>query len=196
LALALGEERSVDEEFTLSCQEPSMHSFEFVNTIEPLDPADTDPDLSNNEATIQIDVECVVPVAINISPRSFPNSLNLRGVIPVAVLSTAEGEYGLPVAFDATTIDPSSVLFGPEDDVWQEVGGASRIHTHDHIEDAFELDETTKDGDDDRLLHFKAAETGIQVDDVEACVKGSWEDEGGFTHKFFGCDSVVVRPMK
>jgi uncharacterized repeat protein (TIGR01451 family) len=196
LALALDEERTVDEEFTLSCQEPSMHSFEFVNTIEPLDPADTDPDLSNNEATIQIDVECVVPVAINIKPGSFPNSTNLRGVIPVAVLSTDEGEYGLPVAFDATTIDPSSVLFGPEDDVWQEVGGASRIHKQGHIEDAFELDETTKDGDDDRLLHFKADETGIQVGDVEACVKGSWEDEGGFTHKFFGCDSIVVQPME
>jgi len=173
-----------------------MHSFEFVNTIEPLDPLDTDPDLSNNEAMIQIDVECVVPVAINISPHSFPNALNLQGGIPVAVLTTAEGEYGLPVAFDATTIDPSSVLFGPKDDVWQEVGGASRIHRNDHIKDSYELDEKTKDRDDDRLLHFRAEETGIQVGDVEACVKGSWEDEGGFTHKFFGCDSIVVHPME
>ena len=70
-ALALGEERPVDEVFTLSCQEPSMHSFEFVNTIEPLDPADTDPDLSNNEATIQIDVECVVQFPFGLVPVYF-----------------------------------------------------------------------------------------------------------------------------
>jgi hypothetical protein len=57
----------------------------------------------------------VVPVALYIKPSSYPNSINLRsrGNVPLAVLTTLAGEYGLPIDFDATTIDPLSVRFGP-----------------------------------------------------------------------------------
>jgi hypothetical protein len=195
-ALELAEERLVEEVFTVSCQEPSMHTFEFVNVIEPFDPADTDPDPSNNEAVVTLDIECVVPVAINIKPGSDPNATNLRGVSTVAVLSTVAGEYGLPLDFDATTIDPLSVRFGPLEVVFLELGGASELHSRGHVEDAFELDETTKDGDDDMVLHFKTAESEVQIGDVEACVKGEWEDEGGLVHKFFGCGSIVTKPLE
>ncbi len=196
LALGLNEVRVVTETFTINCGGFSQHTFTFTNEIQPLDPQDTDPDQSNNFATAELTVECVVPVAINIKPGSFPNSINprSRGVIPVAVLTTMAGEYGLPLDFDATLIDPLSVRFGPRDAVWNETGGAFEAHDRGHIEDSIELDEVTMDGDDDMVLHFRTQETGIQAGDTEACVKGDWVDEGGTVHSFFGCDSVRTVP--
>ncbi|MBM4024368.1 MAG: leucine-rich repeat domain-containing protein [Planctomycetes bacterium] len=48
--------------------------------------------------------ECAKQVTIDIKPDSYPNSINLgsKGLIPVAILSDTN--------FDATAIDPSSVL--------------------------------------------------------------------------------------
>jgi len=193
-ALGLNELREVEEVFTVECQAASDHTFTFVNEIEPANPEDTDPDLSNNQATVELDILCVVPVTINIKPGSDPNSINLKGngVISVAVLTTQAGENGLPLAFDATTIDPLSVRFGPADVVFDETGGAFESHGKGHLEDAFELDEVTKDGDTDMVLHFKTKETGIGPTDTEACVKGDWVDEMGVTHKFFGCDAIRI----
>jgi hypothetical protein len=190
-ALELDEERVVDEVFTINCGAASHHVFTFTNEIQPLDPRDTDPDQTNNQAEINLEVECVVPVAINIKAQSDPNSINLRGHIPVTILTTEAGEYGLPLAFDATTIDPASVRFGPPDVIWMETGGASPRHRRGfHIEDSYELDETTRDGDLDMVLHFVADETGLEVTDTEACAKGAWIDGAGNQHKFFGCDAV------
>jgi hypothetical protein len=198
LAVGLDEVREVMETFTINCGAASQHTFTFTNEIQPLHPEDTDPDPSNNFAAVDLEVECVVPVAINIKPGSFPNSINPRnnGVIPVAVLTTMAGEYGTPIDFDATTIDPLSVRFGPRDAVWTETGGAFEAHGRGHIEDSYELDEMTRDGDMDMVLHFRTQETGIQAGDVEACVKGDWMDLGGNVHSFFGCDSVRTVPPK
>ena len=195
-ALGLEEERVVDEVFTVECQEASDHSFTFENTIEPANAEDTDPDPSNNEASATVEILCVVPVAINIRPGGFPNPVNLgsNGVISLAVLSTTAGEYGLPLPFDATTIDPTSVRFGPGDVVFDETGGAFESHGRGHPEDSYELDEVTKDGDIDMVLHFQTQETGIGPSDTEACVKGEWIDGQGGVHKFFGCDSIVIVP--
>lgn len=59
-------------------------------------------------------------VDIDIKPWSCPNAVNLksRGVVPVAILSTS--------TFDATTVNPSTVTFGP---------GAASPTTGGHIED-------------------------------------------------------------
>jgi uncharacterized repeat protein (TIGR01451 family) len=196
LALGIGEMREVWEMVTINCGQASQHIFTFTNEIEPLNPADIDPNLDNNVAVIELEVECVVPVAINIKPGSYPNSINPdgQGLIPVAVLTTLAGEYGTPLDFDATTIDPLSVRFGPRDLVWTETGGAPEAHGHGHIEDSYELDEVTKDGDLDMVLHFRTQETGIVHGDTEACIKGQWVDSMGGVHKFFGCDSVRTVP--
>ena len=194
-ALGLDEQREVEEQFTIECQEASNHSFEFVNTLAPEHAADTDPDLSNNEATITLDVICVVPVTINIKPGGGnPINLGAKGVIPVAVLTTTAGQYGNPLAFDATTIDPKSVRFGPANVVFDETGGASESHGKGHIEDSYEPDEKTRDGDKDMVLHFATQQTGLGPLDTQACVKGDWIDGGGDTHKFFGCDSISIVP--
>lgn len=189
-ALAVGSNRTVDETFTLSCLEPSQHSFVVDNVIRPADPLDTDPDLSNNDASITLDVECVTPVAVNIKPKSDPNSIKLgRATVAVAVLTTVAGEYDLPVAFDATAIDPDSVRFGTYDEIWNDLSGATEVHDRGHIEDSWELDEATRDGDLDLVMHFDSADTGLAVGDAEACIKGTWTDATG-THTFFGCDAV------
>ena len=115
-ALALGEQRSVDEEFEIACTNGGAATFTFANDISPERPDDTDPIPANNHATSSFTVECIVPVAINIHPGSFKNPINLKskGVIPLAVLTTHAGEYGLPLAFDATKIQPLTTRFGPK----------------------------------------------------------------------------------
>lgn len=192
-ALAEGEVRQVDEGFTIRCNGASQHSFGFANTIAVV--GGSDPDLSNNEAQTQIDVLCVVPVLLNIKPGSFPNSINLgsNGVIPVAILTTTAGEGGTPVSFDATKIDPLSVRFGRRADVWAETDGAFEAHGRGHLERSYELDETTRDGDTDLVLHFRTQDTSLLPADTEACVKGTYTDGTG-THAFFGCDSIQVVP--
>ena len=134
----------------------SSHSFSFTNTIAPLRPGDSDPNLANNTANTGFSLICVVPVKINIKPGSNPNSINPNQggqSIAVAILSTAAGEYGLPLAFDATTVDPLSVRFGPAALV-NGGGGGTEIHGRGHLEDSRELDERTRDGDIDLVLHF------------------------------------------
>jgi hypothetical protein len=61
-----------------------------------------------NNCVVNI-VECpAIPVDIDVKPGSCPNPLNLKskGVLPVAVLGTAE--------FDVTTIDPGTILLTRE----------------------------------------------------------------------------------
>ena len=197
LALADGEERELSQFFTVSCLAPGSHTLTIENEIAPLHADDTDPDPSNNHAEASITVDCVVPVAINIKPGDFPNKINLKskGVIPVAVLSTDVSEYGLPVAFDATTIDPLSVRFGTESALFNVglPGGASEDHEMGHPDDSYELDESTQDGDTDMVLHFATQDAGLSSGDAEACVIGTFTGIDGNTYTFFGCDSIEVK---
>ena len=97
-----------------------------------------------------------ISVDIDIKPGSFPNSINPRskGVIPVAILTTA--------TFDATTVDPLSVKFGP--------AGATESHGRGHIEDV------DGDGDQDLVLHFRTQDTGIQCGYTSASLTGNTFD--------------------
>jgi len=194
LGVKLNEQRVVDEVFTVHCNGASAHTFTFTNDISPLRPDDTEPNLTNNHADGKLEVTCVVPVTINIKPGSNPNSVSLKGgsSVSVAVLTTQAGEYGNPLAFDARTIDPLSVRFGPRDLVQPNLGGGSEIHYTGHLEDAFELDEKTRDHDTDMVLHFYALQSGLSTSDTEACVKGDWIGADGNRHKFFGCDAIRV----
>jgi uncharacterized repeat protein (TIGR01451 family) len=192
-AVDVGEVRQVEEDYTISCQAPGPHDFTFDNEIQPNNPNDTDPNQSNNTAQESFTVECIVPVAINIKPGSFKNPINLKskGVIPVAVLTTAAGEYGLPLAFDATTILPLTVRFGPEPVVIAG-GGAREAHGRGHIEDAIERsDEVTKDGDLDMVLHFRTQESELTGTETKACVRGEF---GPMHFIFHGCDLVTFVP--
>jgi streptogramin lyase len=105
-------------------------------------------------------------VSIDIRPGSFPNSINPRskGVIPVAILTTT--------TFDATTVDPLSVKFGPN--------GAMEAHGRGHLEDA------DGDGDLDLVLHFPTQDTGIMCGAISASITG--ETFGG--QAISGSDSI------
>ena len=191
-ALEDGELRTVEELFTVRCEEPGVHSFSFQNRVSPADEGNSDPNSSNNTAITGFEAECIETTAINIHPRSFPNSINLSGeIIPVGILTTEAGEYGLSRAFDATRIDPLTVRFGPKSVLLAGLG-ASEVHRAAHFEDSVELDERTRDRDLDVLMHFRTSETGIGIGSTEACVLGEWLDDGGMRHTFFGCDSVRV----
>ena len=177
-ALGLEEQRVIGETFTIQCDGYSSHTFNFSGEIQPLNTEDIDPDLSNNQAETILNVECVLPIAIDIIPGQI--NLNSNGVVPVLALDNEAGEFGLPFAFDASTIDPLSVRFGPRDVIWEGTGGASEAHGQGHGHGL------------GMMLHFGIQETGLSVDDTEACLKGTWYDENGNPHTFFGCDTVVV----
>jgi hypothetical protein len=94
----------------------------------------------------------IISVAIDIKPGSDPNSINLKskGVIPVAILTTDH--------FNAATVDPLSVEFGPN--------GAKETHGKGHLEDV------DGDGDQDMVLHFKTQQTEIQCGQTAATLTG------------------------
>jgi len=110
--------------------------------------------------------ELAIPVTIDVKPNSFPNSINpkSKGVIPVAVLTTD--------TFDATTIDPLSIKFGPNE--------AAEVHDIGHEEDV------DGDGDIDLLLHFSTQATGIACEHTSVYLTG--ETVGGQTIQ--GADSI------
>lgn len=193
-ALALGEQRVSAWSFDVGCQAPGVHTFTFETTIAPLHPDDVDPNPANNSQSVEVAIECVVPVALNIKPGSLTNPINPgKGVVPAAVLTTEAGEYDLPLSFDAGSIIPTSVRFSPRATAWLGLG-APESHGKGHPEDVWELDELTKDGDSDMMLHFRTALTGIEIGETEACVKGLWTDENDDTYKFFGCDLLHTVP--
>jgi len=109
---------------------------------------------------------------IDIKPGSYPNSVNPRnrGKIPVAILTTQ--------TFDATTVDPLSVKFGPN--------GALEAHGRGHYEDF------DGDGDTDLVLHFSTQFTGIQCGDTKASLTGETYDG----QKIIGSDSIVTKKCK
>jgi len=110
----------------------------------------------------------VTTVQIDIKPGTFPNSINLRslGVIPVAILTTD--------TFDATTVSPTTVRFGPT--------GTEVAAVHSALADV------DGDGDIDLILHFNTQATGIQCGHVSALLTG--ETFGG--QAIEGSDSIAT----
>lgn len=128
-ALAIGAPRKLAATVALTCARPGEHTVGIAASVEPAGPDDLDPDRDNNQRAAEFTVDCVVPVAVNIHPGGDPNSVNPpNATVPLAVLTTAASEYGLPLAFDATTIRPLTVRFGPEAAVWGGGAGASETH--------------------------------------------------------------------
>jgi hypothetical protein len=193
LALELNEQRQLDHSYSIECLEPGNHAITFTSRVAPLPANVVDIDDSNNEGVTELTVDCAIPVAVNIKPGSYPNSFSLKNkdAVPVAVLTTVAGEYAKPLAFDATTINALSARFGACDIVADGSGGGSEIHNIGHIENAFELNDKTKDKDLDMVLHFQLTATGLKLSDTQGCVKGTFTS-GADTFTFFGSDSVRI----
>ena len=105
-------------------------------------------------------------VGIDIKPGSFPNSINpkSKGKIPVAILTTN--------TFDATTVDPTTVLFGA-------TGTEAALVQSAH-------EDVDLDGDTDMILHFNTQDTGIVCGATSASLTG--ETFGG--QAINGSDSI------
>jgi hypothetical protein len=94
----------------------------------------------------------VILVSIDVKPGSAMNSINPRsnGRIAVAILTTD--------AFDASTVDPSTVRFGAT--------GTEAVPVHAARED------TDGDGRLDLILQFGTGQTGIRCGAGSALLKG------------------------
>jgi uncharacterized repeat protein (TIGR01451 family) len=194
-ALTVATDQLVDQAFTIRCEAPGQQEVVFDVAIAPANAIDTDPNPANDTGQVTATLECVTPIAINIRPGNAFNRVNVgsQQVVPVAALTTEAGEYGLPLAFDATTIVPDTARFGASTEVWTGTGGAPLHNGVFHVRDSFELDDRTKDRDLDLVLHHRSSEAGILKGDVEACLRGQYE-EGGQLFTFFGCDAVTTIP--
>jgi hypothetical protein len=195
-ALASGTPRTVPFTASVSCTSPGVKTVEFQAEISLKNaPVDIDPVSTNNELTATASIDCVVPMKINVRPHGFPNAINLNTDATLAALTTTAGEYGLPMAFDATRIDPLSVLWGVKRNLFNvaKTSGAPEIHSEGHLERSYELDESTRDADLDMVLHFKPSLSGLTPSDTEACLKGKYTAPDGNVYTFLGCDSVRVK---
>jgi hypothetical protein len=111
-----------------------------------------------------------VAVDIDIRPYSRRNRVRPnRGKVPVAILSTDD--------FDAQTVNPETVRFGP-------AGAESRFVF-------YPLRDVNRDGKLDLVLPFRMRDTGIQCGDTEATLIGETFDgtplEGADSIKTVGC---------
>lgn len=116
----------------------------------------------------EIQVADATEVMIDIKPGTEYNYINpwSKGLITVAVLTTED--------FDATTVDPLTVVFGPN--------SAAEFHERGHIEDI------DYDGDLDLILHFKTNLTGIACGDLSATLTGYTVDE----EPIMGSDDIIL----
>lgn len=192
--LAVGEVRVDLATYRVACLAPGRHVVRFRSEVAPNLPYVVDPDPTNDAGEAALLVDCATPVAIDVEPGSASNPIQLQQeAVPVAVLTTGAGEYGLPVAFDATRVDTATARLGVPG--LAEFGGGAPIrHARGHVEDALERDEVTRDGDDDLLLHFRASETGLVPGGSEVCLRGTYLTPAATPATFFGCDAVRVVP--
>ncbi len=102
---------------------------------------------------------CPTEITCDIKPGNPHNPVNPKGkgVIPVAVLTTAD--------FDATTLDPASLRFGSPATV-SGGGGAQPAHGSGHVVDV------DGDGDLDWLGHFSVEDAGFTGGDTEGWLVG------------------------
>ena len=101
-------------------------------------------------------------------------NVKTSGVIPVAILTVP--------GFDATQVDVATLCFGDAEAPAER--DCTEAHGTAHIQDV------DKDRDLDVLLHYEAAQVGIDAADTKACVIGRLQDGSGF----YGC--AALPPVK
>ena len=192
--MEVGSDRVLDAAFGLHCFEPGPHTIRFRAEVSPLDEHVVDPESGNDVSVDGRTIECATPVQVNIRPGNAQNTVNTNGKqkVPVATLTTIAGEYGHPLSFDAASIDHSTVRFGTAPALDGD-GGAVPSPNVPSVQDSFEMEDHTKDGDLDLVLRFALPDTGIDAATTEACITGSYLDGEGLVRTFYGCDAVDAK---
>jgi hypothetical protein len=199
-ALALDEGQTVSQDYQVTCVAPGLHDVMFTSVVAPSHPADVDPEPANDQGMTTWTVDCVVPVTLNVlavdraaaaDAVDDPDAQALGAPIPVAILTTKAGEYGNPVAFDATRIRPGSTTFGSRSVVLS--GGGARALLGIGVPQ--DLPEATRiprlDGDLDMLIIYTPASATGLVDGRhttfrKGCALGEFAS-GATTLRFYGC---------
>ncbi len=188
---------------SVTCTTPGIKTITFKQEIFP-DPGISglsDSNNTNNAKSLTFNLDCVVPVVLNIRPGNNLNRIvppESKGV-PMAVLTTTAGQYGLPVAFDATKILPNTVKWGKEALVVTG-GGQTEKDGKGSIQNSVEKapispNENLRDKDLDMVLDFTAKNSGLVKGDTKACVLGTYLGAGNVQFRFFGCDIVFVESV-
>jgi uncharacterized delta-60 repeat protein len=114
----------------------------------------------------------VPTISIDIKPGGVSNPIqrSSRGVIPVAVVSTA--------TFDAATVDPSTVCFGDRENPGER--DCTEAHGRGHAQDV------NGDGKLDLVLHYEVRESGIDPGDQTACLNATTFAGASIE----GCDTI------
>lgn len=122
--------------------------------------------------------EDALQVNIDIRPGKKINTIRIdsKGSVPIAILSTQD--------FDAKTIDPLTVRFGPQ--------GTAELHAQGHLKDV------NRDGRPDLLLHFNIRSAGIGCGDLKASLTGmtyaGHKIEGNDNIRVTGCKKIPKHP--
>ncbi|GII59108.1 hypothetical protein Pth03_74970 [Planotetraspora thailandica] len=193
-ALTVGSPQKATYTANLECTTPGVKTVKLNATLALKKAEDVDPDMTNNEKSVSFQIDCVVPIAINVRPGGSPNSINLNTDATLAALTTKAGEYDLPLDFDAAKIDASTALWGLRDKLFNTATptGAREVHGRGHRERSYELDEKTRDADTDLVLHFKPSGSGLTLTSTRACLKGKYLAPDAGVYTFLGCDTVRV----
>jgi hypothetical protein len=123
------------------------------------------------EAWVAVLPEPVLQIEIDIRPGSETNPIRpgSRGIVPVLIFGSEE--------LLVDDIDTGTLAFGP--------AGASPLHR-----DGGNRTDANGDGFVDLLSHYRIAESGLALGDVEACVTGESLDGTPFE----GCDAIRTLP--
>ena len=95
-----------------------------------------------------------------------------KGLFPVKILRTAQGVDGASLEVDPAMINVATLRFGNPDLV-DNLGGAAPSH-NGHLEEDY------------LMVHFPRSDTGIQMGDTVACIRGEFHD-GRILH---GCAAI------
>lgn len=165
--LGAGTTATFTKDWTVSCTENRRHLLTTSAVIAADEPHPEDTDRAN-------DVRSISWVPPDVKPRSFPSSINLKkeGVIPVAILSTAE--------FDAVaSVDRTSLTFGA-------TGLEQSL-----IRCGSPGEDVDDDGRADLVCQFDATRTGLTCGMTSATLMGRTVDgrrfEGQDDIKLTGC---------
>jgi hypothetical protein len=185
----------VGEDFRIHCYEPCRHTITLINEVTEVEPDDIhviDPNPDNDRIEQTLEIQCVIPVPVDIKPTSCRNPFEVgnKGVMQVAILGTAD--------FEVTEIDPATVtLLGVAPLRWAMEDVATPYQPYVGKEDAFDCTEGGPDGITDLTLSFDAQEIASalgEVSDGDVLVlhlRGTLKEEFG-GHTFFGEDVVVI----